>query len=232
MTSKLLALSTDGQLPLVRTCMRDRIRSLVASRIVSGEYPPGMRIKEMALAADCNTSQAPVREALRDLEALGLVESERYRGTRVRRADTTQLREAYELRALLEERAAQLAVPCRADALEAMRHELDKMKTALRRHDHEGHADCAIRFHRTVMVASGNRTLLQTWDSLHWEVRTRIAVAHLQKAGTQFADFVDAHGVIFAALEAGDGIRAGRLLRELIEQVLVILEPDEATAIR
>lgn len=227
---KRIVADADGSLPLVRTCMRDRIRALVAARISSGEYPPGMRIKEMALAADCNTSQAPVREALRDLEALGLVESERYRGTRVRSADITELREAYELRALLEERAAQLAVPCRPQVLETLRTELTRMREALQRRDHEGHAESAIRFHRAVMAASGNRTLLQTWDSLHWEVRTRIAVARIQQAGVDFGDLVEAHGVIFAALEAGDGVRAGRLLRELIERVLVMLAaPAPAT---
>ncbi len=225
MNLKPLRLAEDGSVPLVRTCMRDRIRALVANRILSGEYPPGMRIKEMALAADCNTSQAPVREALRDLEALGLVESERYRGTRVKTADTAQLREAYELRALLEERAAQLAVPCSPSVLQSLRTEVKMMRAALKRNDHEGHAESAIRFHRVVVAASGNRTFLQSWDSLHWEVRTRIAVAQIEQAGAGFASFVDAHDHILAALEKGDGTRAGRRLRELIEQVLVILKP-------
>ena len=70
-----------------RACMRDQVRDRILSRILSGEYAPGTRLKELSLAAECGVSQAPVREALRELEALGLVECERYRGTRVRSAD-------------------------------------------------------------------------------------------------------------------------------------------------
>ena len=95
-----------------RTCMRDHIRNAIVSRILDGSTPAGTRLKEMTLAREFNVSQAPVREALRELEAVGLLESERYRGTRVRNIDMDELREAYELRAAIEEAAARLAVPC------------------------------------------------------------------------------------------------------------------------
>ncbi len=68
-----------------RVCMRDHIRDVLVARILDGTYPAGMQLKELSLAREFNVSQAPIREALRELEGSGLVTSERYRGTRVRR---------------------------------------------------------------------------------------------------------------------------------------------------
>ena len=68
-----------------RDSMRDQIRrELTKLRIVNGTYRPGERLVELQVAKEFNTSQAPVREAFRELEALRLVESQAYRGTRVR----------------------------------------------------------------------------------------------------------------------------------------------------
>jgi DNA-binding GntR family transcriptional regulator len=208
-----------------RTCMRDGVRDLVVERILDGTYPPGARIKELALASECKVSQAPVREALRELEVLGLVESERYRGTRVRAADLRQLREAYELRALLEERAAQLIVPCSAALLRSLEMHFDRMRRALRRLDYKEYAAAATSFHRAIVAATDNTTFMRAWDSLHWEVRTRVAGQKLRERGISFEPFVDVHEVILRALAAGDGMTAGRKLRELLEEVLNTISP-------
>src|SRR5262249_42290470 len=90
-----------GQMKSIqRSCMRDEIRDAIAARILDATYAPGTRLKELALAKEFNVSQAPVREALRELAMLHLVETEHYRGTRVRSLDLPELAEAYELRFL------------------------------------------------------------------------------------------------------------------------------------
>src|SRR3954453_6284024 len=94
-----------------RTCMRDRIRDVLVARILDGTYPAGLQLKELTLAREFNVSQAPIREARRELEGSGLVTSERYRGTHVRGADLDEMRQSYELRATLEVRAVELGVP-------------------------------------------------------------------------------------------------------------------------
>ena len=53
--------------------MRDRIRDVLVARILDGTYPAGMQLKELTLAREFNVSQAPIREALRELEGSGLV---------------------------------------------------------------------------------------------------------------------------------------------------------------
>ena len=70
---------------------------------------PGERLVETRIAQELGTSQAPVREALRDLELLRLVESEPFRGARVRPFGDSELVEIYPVRAVLEELAARLA---------------------------------------------------------------------------------------------------------------------------
>ena len=67
-----------------RTVLREQVKDVLLQRIVSGELKPGERLVETRIAQELGTSQAPVREALRDLQLLRLVESEPFRGSRVR----------------------------------------------------------------------------------------------------------------------------------------------------
>ena len=89
-----------------RTVLREQVKDILLQRIVSGELKPGERLVETRIASELGTSQAPVREALRDLELLRLVESEPFRGARVRGFGEAELIEVYPVRAVLEELAA------------------------------------------------------------------------------------------------------------------------------
>ena len=213
-----------------RTCMSDQIRDLVVSRIIDGTYPAGTRLKEMSLAQEFNVSQAPVREALRELEALGLMESERYRGKRVRCSDPNALREAYELRMVLEEQAVRMAVPCSEDHLREMDAMLARLRAAATRGDNNAHADAAIAFHRKIVEASGNRAFLAAWDALHWEVRTRIAIIRVQKAGLDVQSYADKHVAILEAIRAADAVRAAQLIRDLFTSILDALAKPKLAA--
>ena len=83
-----------------RTVLREQVKDVLLQRIVSGELQPGERLVETRIAQELGTSQAPVREALRDLELLRLVESEPFRGSRVRVFDEEELIEVYPVRAV------------------------------------------------------------------------------------------------------------------------------------
>ena len=79
--------------------------------ILEGVLKPGERLRAEALAQRFGTSRTPIREALLQLEAQGLVEVEPNRGAVVRTFDRDDLFDLYQLRALLEPRAAALAAP-------------------------------------------------------------------------------------------------------------------------
>jgi DNA-binding GntR family transcriptional regulator len=83
-----------------------RVRDLLEEAILEGELKPGERLRAEALAQRFGTSRTPIREALLQLEAQGLVEVEHNRGAVVRTFDRDDLRDLYEVRALIEPHAA------------------------------------------------------------------------------------------------------------------------------
>lgn len=87
----------------------DELAASIRARVLSGEIPTGTRLRQEALAAEFGVSRTPVREALRKLQAGGLVEMQPHRGALVRAPGALEVREAYEVRAELEGLAARLA---------------------------------------------------------------------------------------------------------------------------
>jgi DNA-binding GntR family transcriptional regulator len=81
----------------------------VRSAIVENRYPPGLRLVEQRIAEELGLSRTPVREALRMLEAEGLVVSERHRGAMVRPLSETEVVDLYGLRIRLEAYAVEVA---------------------------------------------------------------------------------------------------------------------------
>ena len=203
-----------------RTCMRDPIRDAIVSRILDGTYAPGTHLKELVLAHEFNVSQAPIREALRELEMLGLVETERYRGTRVRSIDLTELREAYELRLLLEEAAVRASPAWSGEDIAALEIELAAMRSTDPKTEFDAHMQAVLRFHRRVVAMSGNRLFLKAWESLAWGVRSRIMVKQIGYV----AGFVELRSDIVEAMKQGDRERAARLLRRITERLLERLQ--------
>ena len=222
MTAKAPLLDSD----IKRTCMRDRIRDVLVARILDGHYPAGTQLKELALAREFNVSQAPIREALRELEGSGLVTSERYRGTRVRGADLGEMRESYELRATIEARAVELAIPCDPATVTRMDECLAAMHAAVARDAIETYIDEALRLHRILIEASGNRVFVTVWDSLHFEVRGRIVLRRMAERGSSYAPLLQLHVELLERIRAGDAATAASLLRRIFTRVASVLDRD------
>ncbi len=211
---------------LKRTCMRDRIRDVLVERILDGTYPAGTQLKELALAREFSVSQAPIREALRELEGSGLVTSERYRGTRVRGADYKEMRESYELRSMMEERAVQLAAPFAATLLDELEQHAQGMARAVRHADAERYIDEALSLHRRLIEASGNRTFLAVWDSLHWNIRGRIALRQIAQKGSGLKPFVELHKALCARLRAQDVPGSTDKVRKIFGRIAAVFHTD------
>lgn len=205
-----------SQPALKRACMRDRIREVLVARILDGTYPAGTQLKELYLAREFDVSQAPIREALRELEGSGLVTSERFRGTRVRGADFKEMRESYELRMMLEVRSVALSAPYSPALLADLGAYLSEMEAAVAADDSEAYIDNALRFHRRLVQSSGNRTFLSVWDSLLWDIRGRIALRRLTEMGRSLKSLLSMHRALFVRMRAQDVAgateRAGAIL--------------------
>src|SRR5262245_39037975 len=88
----------------------------VRAAIVENRYPPGQRLVEQRIAEELGLSRTPVREALRMLEAEGLVVSERNRGAMVRPLSPTEVVDLYGLRIRLEAYAVEVATERAAES--------------------------------------------------------------------------------------------------------------------
>src|SRR3954453_11736817 len=98
-----------------------RVGDLVEEAILEGEPKPGEPLRAEALAQRFGTSRTPIREALLQLEAHGLVEVEPNRGAVVRTFDRDDLQDLYEVRALIEPHAAaRAATRIRSEALDRL----------------------------------------------------------------------------------------------------------------
>jgi DNA-binding GntR family transcriptional regulator len=191
---------------------RDRIRWALLKRISEGVYRPGERIKEMALAHEFEVSQTPVREVFRELETLGVLVSEHYRGTRVREISSQETHDAYQLRGYLEEVAAQLILPAKLkDEIESIESLQAAMRKAARTGDPDGFARANTQFHRSIVSLASNQTLLKVWDSLEIGMLSRL---NLQKNERKLRSLAEIHQPIVDSLKRGDLKQTGVLLRE------------------
>jgi DNA-binding GntR family transcriptional regulator len=197
-----------------RAVFREQIKDLLVQRILEGHYDPGQRLIELRIAEELGVSQGPVREALRELEILRLVESEPFRGARVRALRADEITESYPVRAALEELAAKLAAAWLAGRAAPLRAEIDAMRTAAGAGDLRAFVRHDVAFHRVFVEASANRTLVDVWESLHVDLRTRFTLIQRLE---DLAEVAESHAPVMEALDAGEAELAGRLVREHIE---------------
>jgi len=198
-----------------RRVLRDVIKERIVERILDGTYPPGSRIVESQLAQEFGTSQAPVREALRDLEGMRFIESQPHVGARVRAVTSEELGQIYPVRAALEEVAGrEAAVRMTDEILAALADELQAMRSAAEAGEVHEQLVHDARFHEIIVEASGNQVLLEVWRSLRVEARTLVNVI---KADSNLPMIAEMHRPVLSALQSRDPDLAGKEMRAHIE---------------
>jgi DNA-binding GntR family transcriptional regulator len=162
---------------LSRSVLGEQVKDRILEGILRGDYPPNARIVETQVARELNTSQAPVREALRALEALGFVEITPFKGARLRRPTRREILEAYAVRSALESLGARSAVPAMTQArIDELAGYCEAMHTAAEAGDGHGVAEADARFHGRLLEMADNRTLEKVWRSLEPFLRTYITL--------------------------------------------------------
>jgi len=199
---------------IARESISDRVYQVIMDRILDGRYPPGFRLVELQLAREFNTSQAPVREAFCKMEAAGLVETEPYRGTRVRQVSEREMGEASQVRGVLEQLAAELSAANLQRNLKPLRAEADAVSAAAKAGNPEIYVTRNHLFHRLIVEAAGNAALLRTWDSLAFAVGSHVRFV---PGSVDLVATAREHQEIVGALARGDGRTAGKLLRRHAE---------------
>lgn len=190
---------------LNRASLSQQIREVLLERIVSGALKPGDRLIELQIAEEMQTSQAPVREALRDLEAIGLIESQRNRGARVRIIDEDELAEIYMVRAELEALAGEIVALRAPETADKLAEIVERMKQAADSEDIRKFALLNSEFHGTIIHATGNQTLAKMWEGLDVRSRTRV---NMSLSAADLRDLTQSHLEITNAVSSGSAAAA------------------------
>ncbi|MDW6020586.1 GntR family transcriptional regulator [Mesorhizobium sp. BAC0120] len=201
--------ATDAH--FVNAPLRQTLKEALLRRILGGYYDPGERLVELRIAEEFGTSQGPVREALRDLEATGLVTNIPRRGTYVSEVMGEGLREIYTVRGALEEQATRIVTLRGGCDLAVLQREVDLMREAAGNDDVYGIIEHSVKFHRAIMEAAKNRLLLNIWQSLQIETRTTITML---TEGLDLREIAASHQPIVDAIASGDAEKAAQVARE------------------
>jgi DNA-binding GntR family transcriptional regulator len=199
-----------------RRVLREEIKEHLIEEIISGRLKPGERIVEMRVAQELGVSQAPVREALRDLELFGFIVSLPYRGAQVREVSIADLVQIYPIRAALEGVAGRFAVGrIDEESLQRLEHLLEKMRNSSARNDHHTHVEADVEFHKTIIEASGNELIMRFWESMRLETTTFLTMVMSRRS---LQELTERHVVLLAALRSGDPLLAETAMRRHIEE--------------
>src|SRR5262245_22143455 len=215
-----MAGSADG------AALVDRLASTIQARVLSGEFPSGSRLRQESLASEFGVSRTPVREALRKLQAAGIVQLEPNRGARVRSPSTREVREAYEVRAELEGLAADLAASrIRDEDLRRLREtqaQFEDSSVRLRRWKERGANGSPPRvahsewirgndlFHLVIQDAAANQRLKALLADLHRGFPRNLTWIVLDERSHLLDENVSQHAAVLDAIERRDGDEARR----------------------
>jgi DNA-binding GntR family transcriptional regulator len=208
--------------PFIRSNLREQIKDVILQRIVVGEYSPGARLVETRIAQELGVSQAPVREALRDLEQLGCIVHEPFRGCSVRAFSAEELLEAFPVRAALEALAASLAAArITEEELLHLAELLERMRNAAQRGDAHDQSQANASFHATIVRAARNATLERQWSFLEPYSRTYLTVS---QPGLDLRALSERHVPILEALRARDGDAAAAAMHQHLMDAAELLK--------
>ena len=204
--------SADGASPVLRHVLRTQVKDILIERIIEGHYKPGARLVETQIARELGVSQAPVREALRDLESVGIVESFAFRGAKVRQPTRAELIEAFPVRAALESLAAGEAALLITDAqLDQLEKLITQMESAAEQGKAHQQAIANAQFHALIVQAAQNKTLERLWAFLEPSARTYLTAA---RSGVNLTRLAVRHRKILKPLRERDSEGAATAMRE------------------
>ena len=194
----------------------EKVFDVLRSDIVSLRIPPDTRISIDNLARELGVSQTPIREALRQLEAMGLVTKKHYVGyCSAPKLSRRQFDDLYEMRLQLEPYAARRAAERLGDAqLAELRKLAGTMQPGAARPSFEAFAEEDAHLHDIVAKASGNALIQDTLGRLHLHFH----IFRLRLPGVVITKAMAEHETLVQALVARDAEGAEQAMREHIER--------------
>jgi DNA-binding GntR family transcriptional regulator len=212
---------------MINSNAHKQLRHVVADQlrtaILEGYYKPGAWLRQEHLAQELGVSQMPVREALKELAAEGLIEHVPYRGVRVIEFSPDDIEDLYAHRAFLEGNAARFAAQrITPKEIAELRQLQEQMENNLAPEQLASYRDLNRRFHQVIFSAARRgyllRTLTQMWAAFPTMLVGNFAVtAESPLPGRDMNDTVEHHALI-DALENHDPQASERAMRHHIEE--------------
>jgi DNA-binding GntR family transcriptional regulator len=202
-------------LPIRRQTLTSMTADAIRERILRGRYPEGEPLRQDAIGVELGVSRIPVREALRQLEAEGLVTFNPHRGAVVSTLSLKQIQELFELRAEIEGDLIRRAVPYMKPEDHARAEEiLDAYEAALRSGQVAVWGALNWQFHSTLYAPADRVLTMSIVSKLHQHsdryLRMQLALTHGETRARH------EHRAIAAAARKRDAAKADRLMREHI----------------
>ena len=196
------------------TSLAKLVRDDMLAHILNGALAPGQRINEPDVATRLGVSRVPVREALRELESSGLVVARKNSGVFVRQLDAPEIRDLYQLRALLDgfagRQTAQLPKARKSALLALLVDSVTAMKAAARQHAVQRYYSENLRFHWALVEACGNQTLTETYRGIVQKLHLSRLKNLSQDIGMQVS--IAEHLKIVQAVRKGDALLCEALM--------------------
>lgn len=205
--------------------LREFVRDALLDRIAQGQLAPGQRVVEATLVKEFAISATPVREAIRELVTMGVLEAQNNKGAYVRPVQLRETIEAFEVRAALESLAARGACCHLQNQTGKLREVVSSIVESAKIRDFAAFQEHNQIFHRTIVIACGNQVLLSVWNALFFQIRTRFTMDYIENVDP--VALAMEHLPIVDAFEAGNGNLAGELLATHSTQVVAHLRAEE-----
>ena len=185
-----------------RQLSKETVKSVISKAIIEKELLPGERIIETKIARELNVSQAPVREALRDLEHLGIIESEPYRGAFVRGITREDMYNSYKMRMFLEHMAIDEGfMYVNEETIESIEDSLNEMEKSAAENALESYIEHDSYFHKAILGLSNNNILQRVWE--HCDFRDLVRLGTVI-SGENLIILARRHNALRIALKSGD----------------------------
>ena len=195
-----------------RALLSERIRDTLADEIASGALEAGASLDEQQIADRFGASRTPVREALRQLSAGGLVDLRPRRGGVVTRLTPERIMDMFETTAEIEAMCVRLATYRATPVERSNLHDLHDASAAMvAARDVEGYDRMNREFHDLIYRATHNDVMAE--QALSIRARLEAFRRGQLRHGNRIAISREEHGLILAAMAEGDGDLAGRRMR-------------------
>lgn len=191
----------------------DQLREAIEEKIAMGRYPPGKRLDEAELLAEFGVSRTPLREALIQLDSLGLLELRPRRGAIVAEVSPQRLIEMFEVMGELEAMCGRLAARRITEIEQKQLLVVHKAcKAAAESHNPDAYYYANEQFHFTIYAASHNSFLADQARQLHRKLRVyrRLQLRVRDRVSNSYGE----HDAVVEALLAGNSEQAAERLRQ------------------